>query len=111
METIIVEKENVITFLEEKLAILGLNQKEAEEFIIYWLPRLQENNYNYIRFASMDEINKNMELKIEPVPDTMIRVIMVYKGLDEKIDIIPQKLKLQERNGYAVVEWGGVEIK
>ena len=110
-EGFVVEKENIITFLEEKLAILGLNQKEAEEFIIYWLPRLQENNYNYIRFASMDEINKNMELKIEPVPDTMIRVIMVYKGLDEKIDVIPQKLKLQERNGYAVVEWGGVEIK
>ena len=110
-EGFVVEKENIITFLEEKLAILGLNQKEAEEFIIYWLPRLQENNYNYIRFASMDEINKNMELKIEPVPDTMIRVIMVYKGLDEKIDVIPQKLKLQERNGYTVVEWGGVEIK
>lgn len=52
--------------MEEKLAILGLNDREAEEFIIYWLPKLQENEYNYTIFASMDEINENMPLGIFP---------------------------------------------
>ena len=37
-------------FLVEKLAILGLNARESEEFIIYWLPKLQGNEYNYIRY-------------------------------------------------------------
>ena len=49
---------------EEKLAILGLNEREAEEFIIYWLPKLESNKYNYIRFATEEEIrNCIAELK------------------------------------------------
>ena len=46
----IVVGENVAEFLEEKLEILGLNEREAEEFIVYWLPKLEANKYNIIRF-------------------------------------------------------------
>ena len=42
----IVSREDTVSFLEDKLAKLGLNEHEAEEFIIYWLPRLQANEYN-----------------------------------------------------------------
>ena len=31
---------DVTAFLEEKLKVLGLNERESEEFIIYWLPKL-----------------------------------------------------------------------
>lgn len=107
----IVEGKDSIKFLEEKLEILGLNERESEEFIIYWLPRLENNKYNYIRFASTDEINKNMPLEINPKPDTLIRVLMIYKKLDDKIDIKEQELIQVNRNGYTVIEWGGTEIK
>ena len=99
--------ENTIPFLEEKLAILGLNEQEAEEFIIYWLPKLESNKYNYIRFATKEEIDKNMPLNIQPKPDTTIRVMMVYKWLDEPINVQEQKLQPVERKGYTAVEWGG----
>lgn len=107
----VVKNTDTIQFLEEKLAILGLTQKEAEEFIIYWLPILQKNEYNYIRFASMEEINKNMPLDIEPTPDTIIRVVMTYKGLDKPIKVEEQKLETPIRQGFVAVEWGGTEIK
>lgn len=107
----IVSKEDLIPFLEEKLAILGLNTKESNEFIIYWLPRLQKNNYNLIRFATKEEIEKEMPLDITPTPETLIRVFMEFKGLDEKITINEQKLEKVKRNGYTVVEWGGSEQK
>ena len=107
----IVKSEDVAEFLEEKLEILGLNQREAEEFIIYWLPKLESNKYNYIRFATEEEINENMPLEINPKPDTIIRILMTYKGLDEPIDVEEQKLITPERNGFVVVEWGGTEIK
>ena len=107
----IVKSEDIAEFLEEKLEILGLNQREAEEFIIYWLPKLESNKYNYIRFATEEEINENMPLEINPKPDTIIRILMTYKGLDEPIDVEEQKLITPERNGFAVVEWGGTEIK
>ena len=110
-EGFVVKGEDSVKFLEEKLAILGLNDKEAEEFIIYWLPKLQENKYNYIRFASMDEINKNMPLEFSKEPDTIIRVLMQFKALDKPIEVKEQKLETPNRVGFVVVEWGGSIIK
>ncbi len=107
----VVKGKDSASFLEEKLEILGLNYKEANEFIMYWLPKLESNKYNYIRFQTMDEINSNMELDINPEPDTLIRVMMEYKGLDKKIEVKEQSLTKVERFGYTVVEWGGTEIK
>ena len=107
----IVKGEDIASFLEEKLAILGLTEREANEFIIYWLPVLQENKYNYIRFATEAEINQNMPLNITPTPDTTVRVLMTYKGLEEPIEVEEQILVTPERNGFVAVEWGGTEIK
>lgn len=105
-----VKGSDVATFLEEKLAILGLTERESEEFIIYWLPKLEANKYNYIRFATSDEMNTNMPLEINPNPDTLIRVLMTFKGLDNPIEVQEQKLITPERNGFVAVEWGGTEI-
>ena len=110
-EGFVISKEEIIPFLEEKLEILGLNPREQEEFIIYWLPILQKNNYTYIRFATNEEINNNMSLQVEPAPDTMIRVLMTFKGLEEKINIKEQPLQKVTRNGYTVVEWGATIIE
>jgi hypothetical protein len=106
----IIKGEDVAKFLEEKLEILGLNEREANEFIIYWLPKLESNKYNYIRFEPAAEIEEYMPLEITPKPDTIIRVMMDYKPLTEKIEINEQILKSQTRTGYSVVEWGGSEI-
>lgn len=110
-EGFVVEGNATIQFLEEKLEILGLTEIEAEEFIVYWLPKLQENEYNYIRFATIDEINKNMPLEFSVEPDTIIRVLMQYKALDNYIEVNEQKLETPERTGFVAVEWGGTEIK
>jgi len=107
----VVKGEDTIKFLEEKLEILGLNEIEAEEFIVYWLPKLEANKYNYIRFATMEEINEDMPLEFSVEPDTLIRVLMEFKGLEEYIEVPEQKLETPERKGFVVVEWGGTELK
>ena len=101
----------VSTFLEDKLAKLGLTERESEEFIIYWLSKLESNKYNYIRFATTNEINANMPLNINPKPDTLIRVLMTYKGLNNPISVEEQELITPERTGFVAVEWGGTELK
>lgn len=106
----IVKGTEVAEFLEEKLKILGLTEREAEEFIVYWLPKLQENKYNYIRFATIEEINTNMPLEFSKEPDTLIRVFMTYKGLSKPIEVEEQQLETPERVGFVAVEWGGSEI-
>ena len=110
-EGFVVKGEDTIEFLEEKLEILGLNEREANEFIIYWLPKLENNKYNFIRFQTEEEINNNMPLEITPKPDTVIRVVMEFKELEESIEIEKQQLETPERIGYTVVEWGGTEIE
>ena len=52
-----------------------------------------------------------MPLTIEPNPDTTIRVLMTFKGLNEPIDVKEQKLTTPERKGFVAVEWGGTEIQ
>lgn len=106
----VVKGEDTSKFLEEKLEILGLNEREINEFIIYWLPKMEHNNYNYIRFETKEEIDKYMPLEVTPAPDTVIRVYMNFKGLDEEIKVEDQNLEETVRSGYTVVEWGGSEI-
>lgn len=109
-EGFIVEGENAASFLEEKLEILGLNSKEKQEFIIYWLPELEANKLNYIRFETKEQIDEDMPLEITPVPDTIIRIMMVVKKINKPLDVKEQVLTSVERKGFTVVEWGGTRI-
>ena len=96
-------------FLEKSLAQLGLNEREANEFIIYWLPQMENNPFNAIYFAT-DEYEKTSQLDIQPRPDQIIRVMMVWKPLQSPIPLQPQILpKMPARKGFVVVEWGGVK--
>ena len=106
-EWFVVAWKDIIPFLEEKLATLWLNEREAEEFIVYWLPQMEDNKYNLIRFETIEEQNKNMSLNITPTPDTVIRVMMDRKAINEPIDIPEQQLVTPERSWFTVVEWWG----
>ncbi|MBQ1848117.1 MAG: hypothetical protein II135_08945, partial [Clostridia bacterium] len=97
-------------FLNEVLQKAGLNEKEADEFIIYWLPRMQVNPYNLIAFQS-SAYTESAKLTVEPAPDALIRVFMAYKPLNTYVDIEPQTFDTPQRTGFTVVEWGGSEIK
>ena len=52
-----------------------------------------------------------MPLEINPKPDNLIRILMIYKGLNKPIKVEEQKLESPMRDGFVVVEWGGTEIK
>ncbi len=105
----VVERDDTISFLESKLDILGLNYVEKNDFITYWLPALEQHEYNKIRFYT-EEINELAQLEITPAPQTLIRIYMIFEEAKELDYITPQKLELVKRQGYTVVEWGGAEI-
>lgn len=105
----VVKGEDSAEFLRDKLSFLGLTLEEYNEFIIYWLPKMECNEYNLIHFSTT-EYEENAKLSISPEPDTLLRVFMVFKGLDEPIDIEEQVLEASVREGFTVVEWGGSEV-
>lgn len=96
-------------FLEESLTKLGLNDKEQEDFITYWLPEMQDHPYNVISFQT-DVYEEHFGLVVAPEPDTIIRVFMTYKASDVYVDIEPEEMETPERTGFTVVEWGGCEV-
>ena len=68
-----VSGEDTAAFLENALTQLGLNREEANEFIIYWLPQMQDNAYNLISFQQ-DVYTDSAKLTVDPAPDTLLRV-------------------------------------
>ncbi len=105
----VVKGEDVEEFLIEKLSFLGLTAKEYNDFIVYWVPQMIENEYNLISFQS-DVYTDNAVLNIYPEPDSVLRVFMAYKAIDEEINIPEQDLQTFTRVGFTVVEWGGTEV-
>ena len=104
-----VRGEDTVEFLEWALAAQGLTRREANEFIMYWLPRMQENKYNVISFQT-SAYTDTAALNITPVPDSILRVFMAYYPSSVEVDIEPQAFEPFIRDGFTVVEWGGTEI-
>jgi hypothetical protein len=94
------------SFLEEKLSYLGLSRKEANDFMEFWLPFLEENPYNLISFQTK-AYTDTAKLVIEPKPDSMLRVFMTYTPLQNPVPVEEQKLDRFERKSFSVIEWGG----
>jgi hypothetical protein len=106
----VVERDNLEKLLNEKLSLLGLNQKEVGDFKEYWLPKMlsEDKSYYFVTFVPQRKIDELAPLAINPKPDTIIRVLMDYKGLDEKIDAPGYDIKTPVRKGFTAVEWGGM---
>ena len=100
--------EDTAVFLEGALSQLGLTRREANEFIVYWLPRMERNPYNLITFQG-STYTDHAVLHVTPEPDSVLRVFMAWKPLQNAIDISAQELPAFDRDGFTVVEWGGVE--
>lgn len=96
-------------FLEDTLSRLGLTRREANEFIVYWLPRMEANPYNLIAFQAEDYTN-HARLTVTPEPDSLLRVFMAWKPLEAPADLPAQELPAFKRTGFTVVEWGGAEL-
>lgn len=102
--------EDTEEFLQKTLSEMGLTPKEYNEFIVYWLPLMEKNDYNLISFQG-ENYGEAARLTVSPEPDSVLRVFMAWKVIKKPIDIEPQSFEPFERNGFTVVEWGGMKVK
>lgn len=93
-------------FLERILPEIGLAENEYTEFIDFWLPRMENNEYNLIQFFG-EEYTESAKLEITPAPDSVLRVFMAYRSSDEYVQLTEQTFTPFVREGFTVVEWGG----
>ena len=108
----VVEKKDAIKFLREKLEYIGLKGKEINEFIQYWLPYLSSTPYTQVSFQ-WEEYTAPYPLEITPKPDSLIRLFVVFRPLNEKVEIPEQDLSAHhyERKGFTAIEWGGTMME
>lgn len=110
----LVKAEDAREFLEESLTQLGLNELEQNDFITYWLPKLEKNGESFVTFAA-EQYTDNAILTVTPQPDSVLRVQMLISKVDDSNRAAFQKLLEQElprfeREGFVLVEWGGTDL-
>lgn len=104
-----VTKENAIEFLETTLTQIGLTEREQNEFIMYWLPILEKNEQSIVNYTLTEERQNENKLIITPQPDSLLRIRINIKKVNQKVNIKEQKLPTFTREGFTVVEWGGAK--
>lgn len=104
----VIAYKDLAEFFSTTLPKLGLNKKEQSQFTTYWLKALPENPYYLISVVPGKTLNDISPLYIFPTPQTVIRVTLSFKPLDKKITIPQPVLPTIQRNGFSVVEWGGL---
>ncbi len=104
----VVARAEVPAFLERTLTSFGLNAQERKDFSEFWTPRMQRAPYYFVTFYDNALMDRIAPLRVTPRPDTTIRILMDYKPLTERKTVEPLPITTPSRDGFTVVEWGGV---
>ena len=114
-EGFVVEADAATGFLEDKLSLLGLSDREAAEFITFWGPRIAERGRALVTFATDEYARKavyrltDVSSGAEIVPETFIRVYIVIRDVPQAAVPEQKLVPAPARTGFTAVEWGGTE--
>lgn len=94
--------------IRSDLAKQGLNTQEINDFWEFWQSKLPNKEYVRITWISKQQLERLAPLYVSPAPDTMIRVFLDMEGADAPYPLAKQIFMTPNRNGFTVVEWGGL---
>lgn len=107
----LIAKSNLANEMQNVLYRAGLSQKERNDFLDYWLPRLQAQPgpYFFVRLLTHEEKNLSDTVIITPKPDTFIEALFEFYSVANTFSYEPlqQPSIPPERKGFTAVEWGG----
>ncbi len=106
----VIERSNIKYQISNIMKTLGLNEKETDDFLAYWLPKLVSKPYYFAGLVPVEEIDKQEVLTINPSPSNIIRVRIIFEGLDYPISVTSPKLLDIKREGFTAVDWGGTLV-
>ncbi|PBK81578.1 ubiquitin-domain-containing protein [Armillaria gallica] len=118
-------------YLDKALAALSLHVEARTSFITYWLPLLLKHDFVALRFLHQASYEHAAPIDIEPKPDIVTRVFMLFKRVceDELNEWERSLSRASENIGFwkdvvgvdcdgmkdealfRVLEWGGMEVK
>lgn len=130
--SVVLPVSSITPYLDKVLASLGLHVEARTSFITYWLPSILKHTHIALRFVPQNEYETAAVLHIEPSPDVVTRIFMLFKGISEDRldewsgtisrsqdemewwrDVVGLVSKERQRDEklFRVLEWGGMEVK
>ncbi|EDR28928.1 hypothetical protein EDI_249480 [Entamoeba dispar SAW760] len=100
--------ENISNELEVLLKKLGMNEREVNDFIVYWIAKLNKNYYK-VTICDSSYDNEIAQLKISGF-NQIHRIALKFEEV-ENINNLPTIDSVEERQrptGKYVIEWGGI---
>ncbi|KAJ7118843.1 hypothetical protein C8R44DRAFT_922601 [Mycena epipterygia] len=106
------------SYLNGILEILGPHTEARTSFITFWLPSFLCHAYITLRFLPQSAYTQAVPLSVDPEPDVVTRVFMIFTGVVEEdrskwrsADLRAQELRrINDKQLFRVLEWGGMEI-
>jgi hypothetical protein len=102
-----ISKDNLRTFFMQNMKLYNFSEYEINDFLEYWLPRLNEYNYYMIYPQTNDIIDKIIKLDFSQNPDNINRLYYGFLGLNNYSQINEPLVKNFKRDGFYIMEWGG----
>jgi len=112
-EGFVVNQVHLVAFFEEKLSAMGLNSHEIEDYITYWGPLMSKYENTYVHFMFTEEYDAIATLDVNPKPDNLFRVFMLWSEFTgaDTAPLADQTLQSFTREGFTLVEWGGAHVE
>ena len=92
----------------------GFNGRETEDFVTFWCSRLPEGR-SYVMYPELTGIiDREMPVHVSPEPDSIFRLWFLYVPVEEfsasELSGIrtPKYKETARREGFSLVEWGGI---
>lgn len=108
---VVVSQKNLVSALKAQLRQLGLNEQESKDFMDFWQEKLPTTPFVRLTWLGTQDMDRLAPLTVSPAPQTRIRIFLEFEGLQKPITLKEQKLSAPQRNGYTLIEWGGLLIK
>ncbi|HAL73764.1 MAG TPA: hypothetical protein DCM45_01570 [Clostridiales bacterium] len=97
--------------LHRILSLYGFNEQETADFLEFWVSKLSAGVAYYAYPQPTAVVDKAMPMTVTPKPDNVYRLWFVFMPADAEIskeDLLPPVVEPIRRDGFHIVEWGGV---
>ncbi|RXW11895.1 hypothetical protein EST38_g13961 [Candolleomyces aberdarensis] len=129
--SVLLEVKKITPYLDTSLKALGLHVEARTSFITYWLPSILKHKHVALRFLPQSAYERAAPLNLDPTPDVVARIFMLFKGVEEEDleiwaeasektriavdfwkDVVGVDVdRLQDASLFRVIEWGGMEVR
>ncbi|EQB55333.1 ubiquitin family protein [Colletotrichum gloeosporioides Cg-14] len=127
---LILSFDDFLPYLDKVLQTLTLTPAMRTEFIVYWLPKfikIRDRGQDIaFDFVPQSDFQKVAHLEIEPRPDTVARVFLIFRGtfkqthgqktlaeledIDWSARIGIDVAGMKDAGTFRALEWGGMEV-